>query len=134
VERRSSRPKEAAQASISSWVRSGAEGETGVGVVRKGRAATGVVRALLLGLAVVHVLVLVLGDGVKPSAVGRAREMTSRRRRRSGSGLGIMMTKKLAGVGWVGGCLCFRGLKIRHSYANLGHWQHQQHQACVCEW
>jgi len=81
--------------SISSCVRSGAEGETGVGVVRKGRAATRVAGAFLLGLALVHVLVLVLGDGVKASAVGNAKEMTSSR---SSSGLVLgMMTKKLGG-------------------------------------
>lgn len=68
-----------------------------MGVVRKGRAATGVVGALLL------CLVLVLGDGMKPSAVGRAWEM-ARRRSRSSSGLGIIMTKKL-GVGWEVVCL-----------------------------
>ena len=95
MERRSSRPKEAAQASISSWVRSGAEGETGVGVVRKGRAATRVAGAFLLGLALVYVLVLVLAGGVKPCAVGKATEMTSRSSSR-GVGFG-MMTKKLGG-------------------------------------
>jgi len=70
--------------SISACVRSGAEGETGLGVVRKGRAAKHVAGAFLLGLALVHVLVLVLGDGVKASAVGNAKEMTSSR---SSSGL-----------------------------------------------
>lgn len=88
--------------SISSWVRSGAEGETGVGVVREGRAATHF-RALLLAIMLVHPSVLVLAGGIKPSAVGRARDMATRSKR-SCSGLGFgMMTKQ--GIGWGGNFL-----------------------------
>lgn len=66
--------------------------------MRKGRAATHL-GALLLAIMLMHTSVRVLAGKVKPSGVGRARDMATRSTR-SCSGLGFgMMTKPGIGMG-----------------------------------